>query len=358
MSRPEAADVAASLHLLCDCLSVAPRPERAEELRHRIAGGQVNWDCPLRLAGAHLVTPSLAGALRRKGVLELLEDDVRGYLETIESLNRTRNSTLWQELVRASGALNAIGIKPLLLKGALALTPGQYPGAYDRVIGDIDLVVPFERTQEAQREMVRLGYREATEHWRRMTSASKRAMHHFVPLVHPVLPVSIEIHHRIMHDVRYDAALRTIFTPRTIRLPEGPEVLIPDSAGRMLHNFLHAQINDGLAARRLANLRQVLEFSSLAAQCDVDPERIKAAAGRENISRLAHYWSLAEAWFGAPYPAKLGRSPAERRELWLTERVATRRSWRRASYFYGFALKLPRRLKSVFTRVIEFTSPE
>ena len=226
MSGLDAAQAVTSLRLLCDCLSVGPQPEQNEELRQKIAGRDVNWECLFRLAGVHLVTPSLAGALRRKGVLELLDEEVRSYVQSIESLNRTRNDTLRRELVRASRALNGMGVTPLLLKGAIALTPGQYPGASDRVIGDLDMVVPAERAHDAQHVMVQLGYREATEHWRRMTGGSKLAMHHLVPLVHPTLPVSIELHHRILYDKQTRASGG--FSPRSgFSWPTAPKPSCP-----------------------------------------------------------------------------------------------------------------------------------
>ncbi len=46
----------------------------------------------------------------------------------------------WLRSFAVTRVLNDLGIEPLLLKDALALLPAPYPGAGDRVIGDLDLL--------------------------------------------------------------------------------------------------------------------------------------------------------------------------------------------------------------------------
>jgi hypothetical protein len=161
----------AQLAFLGACLS--RYPERRAELSAAIGDG-LPWPELLQRAGAQLVTPSLAGALADAGLLGRLPEEVRGYLQTVRDLNRTRNAALYGELVRVAAALNAAGIEPQLLKGAAALLPGQYAGAGDRVIGDLDLRIPGGRYADAAEAVHGLGYQfaegravelAAAEHW-------------------------------------------------------------------------------------------------------------------------------------------------------------------------------------------------
>lgn len=153
----------------------------------------------LQLAGHQLVTPSLAAALARVGFLDALPEQVREFLEATRDLNRERNAKLRNGLMEVTEALNTAGIKPLILKGAIALVMPDYPGAEDRVVGDIDLLVPADRSGDAYAAVLALGYRQATEAWSRMLRRDRDSLHHLIPLLHPSLPVSVELHTRILH---------------------------------------------------------------------------------------------------------------------------------------------------------------
>ena len=53
------------------------------------------------------------------------------------------------KLDEVKDALNAIGIEPVLLKGAAHLVGGVYPAPSLRVVGDLDVLVPEERVKTA-----------------------------------------------------------------------------------------------------------------------------------------------------------------------------------------------------------------
>jgi Fe-S oxidoreductase len=56
-------------------------------------------------------------------------------------LNDQRNRRLRAVLRATVGLLNRAGIAPVLLKGAIPLLPEQYPLAFARMLGDLDLAV-------------------------------------------------------------------------------------------------------------------------------------------------------------------------------------------------------------------------
>ena len=127
------------VRLLGAVLAVRPGPV---DLAAALTAADLDWPSLIRTAGQHLVTPSLADACRRQGLFDPLPAEVRDYLDGIRDLNRLRNRDLRAALTAIARALDPLGIRPLLLKGANALLPDQYPGAEDRVLGDLDLGVP------------------------------------------------------------------------------------------------------------------------------------------------------------------------------------------------------------------------
>ena len=101
---------AINLSLLCECLAVGDA--YAPDLPERLAAETVDWQGLSWLAGCCLVTPSLAGALQRKGLFDRLPEEVQDYLHALQSLNQTRNQTLREQLIIITEALNRIGIQP------------------------------------------------------------------------------------------------------------------------------------------------------------------------------------------------------------------------------------------------------
>lgn len=323
-------------------------------LHASLQSGPVDWRRVVWLASSHYVLPSLTSGLHRHGVFAEVPPEVGEALDAARYLNRDRNQTLRTALIEISRTLNPLGLEPLLLKGAMALLPGQYPGAEDRMIGDLDLWIPPSRHAEATEALLKLGYRSAQESWQWMLPRDRQAMHHDIPLLHPELPIKIELHRRLLHNPVDDEPLTQLLQPTTFEFSGGGFVSIPDSLTRLRHNFLHAQITDRQQRARRLNLRQLLEFASLAqhhAQ-DVDLDRVTDGLRPLRHRALAEYWAQAEYWLKVPIPTKLPRSPHQARELWLTEKVATHRGWHRLFSYFDLLCRLPRRLGSLGIRLL------
>ncbi|MBV5274925.1 MAG: nucleotidyltransferase family protein [Lamprocystis purpurea] len=268
-----------------------------------ITGRQIDWRQVCWQAGTHLVTPSLAGALRRKALIHLLPCEARSYLDEMQALNQNRSRMLCTALGQIADRLNRIDIAPLLLKGANALLPDQYDGAEDRVIGDLDLLVPENRIEPATQAIRDLGYRQVEQD--NLLPGEGKDKHHSSPLLHRSLPIKVELHRRIQSDQRDDAHLMRGLESKRITLPDGPMIQTPDTETRLLHNFLHAQISDRQRRRRLLNLRQLLEFAALA-QWQAETLDWSAMRQRLRPSRrqaFAEYLAQAECWLGLAYPA-------------------------------------------------------
>ncbi len=339
------------LRLLAATLTVCPPPP-AERVA-ALDAPDLDWPRLLWCAGQHLVTPSLAAASHRLGWSERLPPEVRDYLDGMRELNRLRNRDLLAALVAIARALNPLGIEPLLLKGANALLPDDYPGATDRVIGDLDLALPPGAEAAATAALIDLGYRPwVSDHPPTLPGVARRA-HHAPPLLHPDLPVKVELHRRLLANPRDDAWLQPGMKTHAQALAAGAVVRVPDAGTRLLHNFLHAQINDRQRRLRCLNLRQLLDFSALAqSRPDVLTPALLGRLRPRRRRALLEYLAQAEHWLGLTYPPDLPRVASARRERWLQEWVLTRPGWRRLFVILDTAAGLPPRVARLPLRLL------
>ena len=99
------------------------------------------------------------------------------YLETVLALNARRNEVLLAGLARIVGALNAIDISPMPLKGAARLIAADYPAPMLRLLGDLDVLIPAERSASAVVALQSIGFpNEGEWHCRHPTTICKRSM--------------------------------------------------------------------------------------------------------------------------------------------------------------------------------------
>jgi hypothetical protein len=326
------------LKFLGACLSLNPA-------RHAMlvdALGGAPWPAILQRAGAHLVTPTLAGALDALGLTAQLPGDVQAYLQAVRDLNRTRNTRLFDELVRVAETLNGIGITPQLLKGAATLLPELYPGAADRMIGDLDLKVPAERYMQAATAVHGLGYRYAEGY-----AVLPGAYHHGAPLLHPSEPFRVELHQRSLLAPNQNTALESGMRVQIVTLPDTDvQVSLADPGTRLLHNFLHQQIQDSAHVRHYLTLRQLLEFARIFREhrATLDCSALSSRLQWQHRHAFRVYLLAAEHWLGESYPASLKRPLAGRLTLQLITFALSRRYWYVMLGIIGRMRNLPGRL--------------
>lgn len=338
----------APLRFLADALTpVGGSRERTVSALRR---GDLDWAAVFHHAGQHLVTPSLAGSLRRQDLFTALPIAVAEYLEMVQALNRERNRMLYGELVAVARRLNGIGIEPLLLKGAIALLPGEYPGAEDRMMGDLDILVPAERLLDAYQALRDSSYTV----WARepdslnLAPESLLAHHHGPALYHTERPVRLELHHAFLHDAQAETSLRAGLAPHLITLPEGVRVMRPDLATRLLHNMLHTQIQDQHHSTFTVYLRPLLEFVQLWTQAgdQLELPDLRNRLTPRQQSAFCRYILLAERVFHLPPPATLERAWPEMLATAMVEQTLARPRWHRLCRWLPRLRRLPRRLLS------------
>ena len=102
---------------------------------------------------------------------------------------------LW-EAEMARRALASVGIDPILLKGTAYRAAGL-PAADGRQIGDLDILVPRDRLQDAEAALIAAGW-EPLKADAYDDAYYRRWMHELPPLIHRTRDRMIDVHHTIL----------------------------------------------------------------------------------------------------------------------------------------------------------------
>ena len=131
-------------------------------LRAGLFGGEppcgrrrISWERLVEASSRHYVTTALAWCLKDWAEVPA---DARDYFATVLALNAERNEVLYRALKRIVAACNGIGIDPIPLKGAACLVEGTYPSRSLRFLGDLDLLIPAERSTDAFAALKEIGF--------------------------------------------------------------------------------------------------------------------------------------------------------------------------------------------------------
>lgn len=120
----------------------------------------VAWQDVIALANERLITAELHSSLSYERN-EALPSDVAAFLIETERRTRRRNRELARTLERVAGALNEIGVEPMLMKGAATWVSGDavdLDPSRPRLTSDLDLIVPITDLPRAVERLGSAGY--------------------------------------------------------------------------------------------------------------------------------------------------------------------------------------------------------
>ena len=302
------------------------------------------WEPMLALAHRHLVAASWYAALRRRGLLERAPVQIGEHLAALHELSLQRNRLLRCELIRAACACNALGIEPVLLKGALALLPGQPPEMAARLLGDLDLLLPADRIADGRNALQTLGYY-ATHAEDHCTSH-----HHAPPLFHPDHGAKFELHRAVLGGALAAALPAEEVWRDSQRIGfEQAVVRTPSPTHQVLHNLLHTLVQDHRAEWGMLELRQLLDLVQFRVRDDAwiawPLIQTRFAALGQDVA-LGAYLRITHNLFDQPPPDSLHFSVVA---TWLEWKFELCRRHPRASRGFYWLMRLKRLPKRLLT---------
>jgi hypothetical protein len=296
------------LPFLCGALRPAgPAPAVAIA----VAEGRAPWSGAVRLAWAHALEPTLWSALHGSGALVSLPAGARDFvatrapgrvhvaarLEAAYDAAVRRNASLLVQARRVIGALNAIGIEPMPLKGLHHIVTGLVGDPGSRCMIDIDLLVPRDSIDIAREHMRPLGYAPA--------HADARG-HDGPAYVTAGEAGSIELHREALAQPGSDVlSAAEMFESAAAFEWDGLRLVVPGPTTTVLHSMLHAQVAHRLYAGGIIPLRSLHEIALLDQAHPIDWDAIRRRLQRHRLAHVldAHLLQL-RTLFGRDVPAQ------------------------------------------------------
>ena len=194
------------------------------------------WEPLLACARRNAVLAYLAQRAEAAGVTEELPPAPRAALHSAR-LGAARLTQLARfELDRVRRALAPAAIPLIALKGAAYLVRGM-PHATTRIMSDIDVMVPKDRIDEAERALLAAGW-EGTKLHPYDQKFYRQWSHELPPLQHPGRLLAVDVHHTICAPVSRLRPDPAAFWARAVpSATEGVRVLSP--ADSVLHAAVH-----------------------------------------------------------------------------------------------------------------------
>ncbi|HEY0011484.1 MAG TPA: nucleotidyltransferase family protein [Allosphingosinicella sp.] len=210
-----------------------------------------------------------------------------------------RTQALW-EAEMARRALADTGVEVILLKGTAFAAAGLSAGE-GRSIGDLDILVPFERLDDVQQALLHAGWE-----WVKEDAYDdvyyRRWMHELPPLIHRSRDRMIDVHHTILPPTARPTPDAAALIAASVPLENGLRTLSPEDM--IVHAAAHL-FADGDMAGGLRNLwdidRLVREFAARDASFW---DRLAQRAKLHQLGRaVARALRLTHSLYGTPVDA-------------------------------------------------------
>jgi hypothetical protein len=236
------------------CLTLDENPGFSKEIIDKCNADVIDWQQFVALCSNHLILPAIYLKFKSHGIIEYLPDELSEHLLAIYQLNVKRNSRILKQVNEIASALNKNNIYPVFLKGTGNLLDGLYSDIGERILGDIDFLVPENDYLLSAELMKNEGYSAVSE-IRAYTDV--KTLKHYPRLFHPDFEAVIEIH-RLPVNEKYQSWFNTaIIDCEKVMVSSIPGCYVESDRHKIIHNFIHSQLsNEG-------NLLGIVSFRDL-----------------------------------------------------------------------------------------------
>ncbi len=274
------------------------------------------WDVVVRSGRIARLLGTLHARFAGERLLDTVPPPVRAHLESSRALAAYRRQLLLHEMRAVAKVLEPLGVPMILLKGGAYLAQGLRC-AEGRLPEDLDLMVPRDRLDEAERALVGAGW--AFETTDAYDQRYYRAWsHELPPLRAPGHAIELDLHHTILPPTGRARPDARALVDAAVAIPDSPfRALSP--ADQVLHACAHL-FQDSDCTERLRDLVDIDVLVREHAGTERAWAALLARARLHGLGRpLAYATRYCSAWLGTPIPdevaaqlARRGPGPASR----------------------------------------------
>jgi hypothetical protein len=330
---------------ICQCLLMDFDPAAREEVCRQITAGKVPWEEFVWTGSSHYVLPALYTAFRRNNLLTLLPEELVLHLEHIHSLNFKRNLQILEQCRTIGTSLNHKGIEPLFLKGAGFLLSGMYYDLGDRIMEDIDILVPEKDLQKSMEYLFFLGYMPGkNEH----EEEKYEGHHHLPPLICKGQAAPVEIHRLPVHTNYSDKiSVESMFDNR---MPSKEIACwLPSVIDSQLLIFYHEYHAARGYLSSMPSIKGMYDFYLLSKSCPPDPVSLQSGRYRKSFRKFIY---VTAGFFNVPDLLVSIETPSlkryRKREIFLLNHPGVNGLWH--DYVYAFVYLGGLSIKSIYSK--------
>jgi hypothetical protein len=195
-----------------------------------------DWEQLVYHGSAHLLLPTIYKHLKQKNLLHCLPEDLNTYLQEIHHINHGRNLEILKQIKALHALLSTANIQHVFLKGAAFLIMGSDTGSLERMVGDIDLLVPSAQLQEAYQLLQINGYNQHIGF-----NYEVKNFRHLDRQISDSYIAAVELHDALLISAKNELLKAQEILDTAVVCNGFP---IPDAQHMGLHSVLAYQIND------------------------------------------------------------------------------------------------------------------
>ncbi|MDP4291423.1 MAG: nucleotidyltransferase family protein [Bacteroidota bacterium] len=219
------------------CLMLGEDPRFKEEIIDKISSDSIDWTKFVMLCSNHLILPSIYLKFKSHGILEYLPGELAEHLQDIYDLNLIRNRQILDQLHEITATLNRNDVYPIFLKGSGNLLDELYSDIGERILGDIDFLVPKKDWLLTAHLLEKEGYEITLPYYQEI-----ERLKHYPRIAKPDRPAVLEIHQLPVNE-QYQSWFNPEMIDRdkkTVGILNGCYVL--SDSHKIILNFIHSQL--------------------------------------------------------------------------------------------------------------------
>lgn len=271
------------------CLILDEDPGFRQEIVEKITTDSIDWLRFVALCSNHLILPAIYLKFQSHGIIGYLPKELSECLKEIYDLNLSRNTQILKQLHDITSVLNKGNIYPAFLKGAGNLLDGVYSDIGERILNDIDFLVPENDWLLSAKLLEKDGYSIFSPVY-----VDVGSLKHYPRITKPGTVAAIEIHRLPVKESH-----RSWFNPCIIdrekeTVTRLPGCFVLSDKHKIIHNFIHGQLDHDGYTKGIISFRDLYDLSLLSKKFSIN----QTMKDIKNKRKAIAYFAFAGKAFG------------------------------------------------------------